>query len=742
VVVFPASKRGGAVGAVLLWALAAAGCMTAPSPSLIDDLRNADLSAKQPQTIKQSTRSKSEARPFETYPGDDQFREHPATENGARKVSHTGAQRVGDGYQLNFDNASLAEVTKVILGDTLKVPYHYDPRVQGQVSLATGGSVTREELLSVLESALKINGGVLVNTGGSYRVAPTAEAMSGDVGAVSHNGVQAPGFGVSVLPLRNVSAEAVLRLIENFMSKSGTLRAETTGNLLLIRGTARERQSLMDVASSFDVDWLKGQSAGIFPLTHSTPDELIAELTQAMGTEQGELLGKMVRFQPLQRLNAVLVLARQSSQLKQAAEWIRRLDRSNEAGQDLHVYRVENGRSQDLAGLLNETLGTGGSVRRSRSEVAPGREVASLGSRTTQPSGGLPLSASGKTGAHVQPVIAQAGRKQAEPPPSFGAPPSAGPAPPGTSFPDVRITADEVNNLLLIYASPKDYRRIANVLREIDRPPLQVMINATIVEVTLNDTLRYGVQVFLKGKHISGGALTEANTKLPLMPNNPGLSFIVGTLTDPKVVLDALADVTEVKVVSSPSVVVVDNQPALLKVGDEVPISTQQATILENPTAPIVNSIQFRDTGVILKVIPRVNSTGLVTMDIEQEISQVANQSGAPTLTPTISQRQVASTISVYSGQMVALGGLISEQRNNDKSGLPIVGQIPVLGDLLGATSKGVRRTELIVFIRPQVIRNSRDARDVAEELRSRLRSLAPPPGEQDWRMHTTSGRG
>jgi general secretion pathway protein D len=405
------------------------------------------------------------------------------------------------------------------------------------------------------------------------------------------------------------------------------------------------------------------------------------------------------------------------------------------------VYRVENGRAQDLAGLLNETLGTGGSSRRARSEVAPGREVASLGSRTTQPSGTLPLSGAGRPGAHAQPIIAQPSmRKQAEPPSASG-PPSAGPAA-GTSFPDVRITADEVNNLLLIYASPKDYRRIANVLREIDRPPLQVMINATIVEVTLNDTLRYGVQVFLKGKHISGGALTEASTKLPLMPNNPGLSFIVGTLTDPKVVLDALSDVTEVKVVSSPSVVVVDNQPALLKVGDEVPISTQQATLLENPSAPIVNSIQFRDTGVILKVIPRVNSTGLVTMDIEQEISQVANQSAGPTLTPTISQRQVASTISVYSGQMVALGGLISEQRNNDKSGPPILGRIPVLGDLLGATSKGMRRTELIVFIRPQVIRNSRDARDVAEELRSRLKSLAPAPADQDWRMHSAGGRG
>src|SRR5262249_50086040 len=170
----------------------------------------------------------------------------------------------------------------------------------------------------------------------------------------------------------------------------------------------------------------------------------------------------------------------------------------------------------------------------------------------------------------------------------------------------------------------------------------------------------------------------------------------------------------------------------LLKVGDEVPISTQQATVLENPTAPIVSSIQFRSTGVILKVIPRVNSNGLVTMDIEQEISAVASQ-GAQTLTPTISQRRIASTISVYSGQMVALGGLISEQRNLNKTGLPFLTGVPVLGDLVGNTQKGINRTELIVFIRPQVIRNSRDARAVAEELRSRVEALRPPP-PASWR--------
>jgi general secretion pathway protein D len=719
-----------------LWMLAMAGCASAPNTSLIDELRTADLGEKHPQRVKQGTgAAKTGVRPFESFPGDDGFREQPLTPAAKKKGLQAAVQRSGDGYQLSFDNASLAEVTKVILGDTLKLPYYYDPRVQGQVTLATGRSVTREELLSVLETALKMNNAVLLNSDGNYRISPATDVLAGEVGAVSQDGVQAPGFGLSVLPLRHVSADAIQRLVENFVAKGGSLRTESTGNLLLIRGTARERQSLMEVAASFDVDWLKGQSAGIFPLTHSTPDELIADLSKAMNAEEGDLLGKMVRFQPLHRLNAVLVLARQSSQLKQAAEWIRRLDRSNEAGQDLHVYRVENGRAQDLAALLNETLGTGATTTRrtARTELLPGRGVQKLGSRAAQPT---------QTTQPTSVLSQLASRKQAVPPPSLGPDPGPGQvpfaAPPGQQPgaggpPPIRITADDVNNLLLIHASPSEYRRIANVLREIDRPPLQVMINATIVEVTLNDSLRYGVQVFLKGKNLSGGVVSD--TKLPIVANNPGLNFIVGSLTDPKVVLDALADVTEVKVVSSPAVVVVDNQPAILKVGDEVPVTTQQVVGIQNPDSPLVSSIQFRDTGVILKVIPRVNSTGLVTMDIEQEISQVVSQPGGPTLTPTISQRQVASTISVYSGQMVALGGLISEQRNNDKASVPILNQIPVLGDLIGSTGKAVRRTELIVFIRPQVIRDSRDARHVAEELRSRLKSLSPgPQAEVDWR--------
>ena len=259
-----------------LWLPMAAGCVKPPGPGLIDELRSADLGEKHAQSVKQGAGgAKDTARKFESYPGDDQFRDQTAAGAGKRRAAQTAVQRTGDGYQLSFDNASIAEVAKVILGDTLKAPYHYDPRVQGQVTLATGRSVTREELLSVLETALKMNNAVLVNGDGHYRVTPAAEALAGDVGSVVGEGT--PGFGVSVLPLRHVSADAMMKLIENFVAKAGSLRAESTGNLLMIRGTARERQSLMDVAASFDVDWLRGQSAGIFPLTHSTPDELIAE---------------------------------------------------------------------------------------------------------------------------------------------------------------------------------------------------------------------------------------------------------------------------------------------------------------------------------------------------------------------------------------------------------------------------------------------------------------------------------
>ena len=202
----------------------------------------------------------------------------------------------------------------------------------------------------------------------------------------------------------------------------------------------------------------------------------------------------------------------------------------------------------------------------------------------------------------------------------------------------------------------------------------------------------------------------------------PGFNFLVGSETQPSLILDALHTVTTVKVLSNPSLVVINNQKATLQVGDVVPVSTGSANVLTTSNT-IVNTIDYRNTGIILTVSPRININGEVRLDIEQEISAVVpGTSAATALTPTVSERKVKSSISVETGQTVLLAGLISEQQNGTRSGLPLLDQIPGLGDAFGHQDNSTARTELIIFIRPQIIRNGSDAHLVAEEVRSRLR--------------------
>ena len=333
----------------------------------------------------------------------------------------TPLQQGGDGYQLNFENASLAEVIKVILGDTLKLPYYYDPRVQGQITLSTGRPVTREELLAVLESALKMNNGVLIGSDDGYRIAPAGEAAAGgDVSTVSLNREESLDAGI-----RRQRAVAAQRLGRGHAAPAREFhqqgRIAEGGDHRQSVACPRHRRRAPVAHGRGGVvrrRLAQGPVGGHLPAHPSTPDELIGELTQTMQAEQGDLVAKMVRFQPIHRLNAVLVLSRQSSHLKMAAEWIRRLDRSSDAGQSLYVYRVENGKAQDLAALLNDTLGTGRTARAaaSRSEVAPGRDVPSLSAKATQPSrpvvGGDAGSRTGQRGTATGDSPAANGRRR------------------------------------------------------------------------------------------------------------------------------------------------------------------------------------------------------------------------------------------------------------------------------------------------------------------------------------------
>ena len=643
-----------------------------------------------------------------------------------RTVDRARKSGGGKGFELNFNDAALPDLVKVILQDTLKVSYIYDPRVQGKVTISSGRALTKKQLISMLESILQMHQGALIAEGNGYRIIPAARAArstAGNVSYVEEAREIGPGYGVSIFPLRYISSASMARMLKSFTAKANTVRAHIHNNILVIRGTGRERKTLIGVAETFDVDWMRGQSIGIYALSQAIPQDVIQELRDIFKTKRGGLGNGLVKLRPIERLNAVMVMSERPDLLDQVEEWVRRLDRRNAGAVNSYVYNVENGKAKHLAALLNETFnGTGRSPGRSASaEISPAGRPVEIRS---------PLS-NGDTEPYPQTNNDESGRPQIG---SISNGPQDIEAPTGSSrINEFRVVPDEVNNKLIIFADGATYRQVLDVLRRLDRQPVQVLINATLAEVTLNDNLRYGVQLYLKKnadlitQHLTG--FSNGNS-LVIQPSLPGLNYLFGLGSSPKVILDALASETSVKVVSSPSVVVVNNKSARLQVGDEVPISTRQSTSVTDPEAPIVNSIEFRDTGVILDVLPRVNSSGVVTMEITQEISSVkattATGDGVSTLTPTISQRRISSTISVRSGQMVVLGGLISETRQKLKQAVPIWEKIPFIGKIPGKNTSGIERTELVIFLRPIVIRRDEDASLLAEEFRSRLESLTP----------------
>jgi general secretion pathway protein D len=637
---------------------------------------------------------------------------------------HDGAEV----FALNFENTPVATVAKVVLGDILNVGYVIDPRAQGTISLSSGRPVPKSDMLFVLENALRVNNLVLIRGAVGYRILPATDGTVGSVDRSNADGAVEPGYGLTVIPVQYVSGATLVKLMEGFASKPGMIRTDPSGKILLVLGTGTERQTAVDTVRSFDVDWLRGQSVGIYPVSNGAPAQMVTELEKIMDSGDSGLGHNLVKFQALERQNSVLVVATKPELLRAASLWISRLDKSAVANTGVKVYRVKYGDARQMAALLSNifTGGTSSGLESPSNQIAPNSGATTLsaadrltgGPRQGAQSGNEPPTGQPGQGAEAAATISTAG--------------TLGPLPGGiggsgasASLPNVRITADVANNSILIYANEEDYRVVERAINQLDRPRLQVAIDVTIAEVTLNDQLNYGVQFFLN----KGSLMNVASNSLPISPALPGFNFLLGNALSPRVVLNALHQYTDVKILSNPSLVVVDNQPATLEVGDQVPITTGSATVLSANNA-VVNTVDYKNTGIILQVQPRVNSNGTVLLDIEQEISAVVNDlttGSAPTstttnLTPTISVRRVKSELSVANGQTVLLAGLISETQNIAHSGIPILDQIPLFGNAVSSKNNSVTRTELIMFIRPQIIRNGADASVVAEELRSKMR--------------------
>lgn len=636
---------------------------------------------------------------------------------------------------LNFVDTDIREVAKTILGTTLRVNYTIDPAVHGTTTLNTGTPIARSALLPTLETLLNQNGATLVEKNGLYQVMPVAAA--GRTNAAG--GADTLGAGSQVIVLHYALAKDLAKTLEPFVADGGKIAADPNRNALIVSGDAAVRQTLVELIRSFDVDVLAGQSFVLFPVGDADLGKTASALEKAIHAEADGPLAGVVRVIPLERVNAVLVASSQPRYLETAKRFFSLTNRAAEATiRTWHVYYIKNGQSSDLANLLQRAFTPGNVSSPEQGSTAPGATQANMstgslfekgafGSATGTGTSSTGQSGFGGTNTGLQPAAGATSTSQqgnAGANANANAPPGAGPLSNETNevSPDhIRIIANNRNNALLIYATPSEYSMIRGMLAKVDIIPLQVLINATIAEVTLNDALQYGTQFFLRADHY---AFT-----LGPMPQIPTTLQGFAVSKAPDFILQALADVTKVKVLSAPQLLVMDNEPAHLQVGQEVPILTGQATSTLASGAPTVNSIDYRSTGVIMQVTPRVNSDGLITLDLAQEVSDVAAPAqNSVNGSPTFDDRILRTSFAVQDGQTIGVAGLIKDQDQEENSGIPWLKDIPVLSTLASSQNNTRTRTELLVMITPHVVNDQRSAWALTEDMRTQLFNAAIVP--------------
>ena len=716
-----------------------AGCQVYPSPPGLEPL-------EEPAAFEPAPPRVNSAIPI------DRSHERPVEARGvsANPTVPTSPPRMAQGQAgdvtLNFVDTDIREIARTILGTTLKLNYTIDPNVHGTGSIDTGAPLPRSALLPTLETLLNQNGATVIEKNGVYAVVPIARGNA--TNAVSNPDVL--GAGTQVVALRYAAARDLAKMLEPYVAEGGKITADQGRNALIINGDQAVRQTLVSLVRAFDIDILAGQSYALFPLGDSDPAKVASELERVLQAQGEGALGGVVRVLPMERVNAVLVVSSQPRYVDAAKRFVSLMNRVEDAtARSWHVYYVQNGQSADLELLLQRAF-TPRNVSPTAAppgETAPGAAQLTIGGGRPPGGGTTGFGGQGST-AGLGGAGGGAGATTGLPGPGGGAqglgtsipsptaaaettPPATEPLStetgPGGAGPEnrIRIIANRRNNALLIYATPSEYAVIEGMLRKIDIIPLQVLIEATIAQIELNDSLEYGTQFFFKADHVANtlgpGPGIPTNATLGSL-NFPSSSPFFILSKSPNFALAALAAVTKVKVLSAPQVMVLDNEPARLQVGQQVPVLTGTATSTLAANAPVVNSVDYHSTGVIMQVTPRVNSGGLVTLDIAQEVSDVAAQAtNTVTGSPTFDDQVFRTRLAVQDGQTIGMAGLIRDNVSNENSGIPFLKDIPILGTLVSTQNNSRMRTELLVLITPHVVHDQRDARALTEDLRSQL---------------------
>lgn len=680
----------------------------------------------------------------------------------------------GAPVSFRFEEAPVAEVLRTVMGDILKVDYVMHPPLQGTVTLATRSPIPPDQAVFLLESALQANGLALVRDARGTFHAGRADALKNVAGSVrqfsSSNPSIPPGYGAVIIPLQYIGAGEMASILRPLVSPESIVRVDTVRNLLVMMGTRTQAEGWMDLVNTFDVNLLKGMSIGVFPLKHASVKEVEAALRLVSGGGGGSVasvpgsampgvatastssgavsasaagsaaLGESnpffgaLRIMPIERINSILVVTPRAAYLEEARLWIDRLDRPSDGGSEpqLFIYPVQNGNARHLAGVLGGLFGGSGGAAAAPANngIAPGLGATTANSLGQPGVGGSPFGSAGsgmlgnsRTGlasALTSGGASLGGANNLNRPNPQAANNQAAAA---AMLGSIRVVADDLNNSILVWSTRAEFNKIEATLKRLDLPLTQVLIEASIIEVTLDDSLQYGLQWTFSGDARNGysgtgsvgGALNTAATS--------GFSYALSNGAGKlKATLSALASKSLVKMISNPSLMVLDNHTATITVGDQVPVST--STITSETTTVTTSTIQYKDTGVNLSVTPSVNAGNVVAMQIDQTVTDTgAAEKGANNQLRFL-QRQISSKVAVRSGESIVLGGLIKDNKSSSNSGVPLLKDIPLVGSLFAQNNSTGARTELLVIITPRVVRSDVDIREVSEDLRERLKGL------------------
>jgi len=660
----------------------------------------------------------------------------------------------------NFENQPVQAVIKAVLGDLLQENYTIASNVGGNVTFSTARPIHRSEALSVLETLLAANGISLVHENNRYSVVLTKDAIPGRLSPTTLPVMSAKGYELRIFPLQYISPSEMAKLLKPYAKPEAFINIDPNRSLLVMAGTSNELANYQQTIQTFDVDWLKGMSIGVYTMQHVDVTKLLPDLLKIFGTEGESPLAGMFRFMPIEQTNSLVVITPQPEYLKSAEEWLYRLDRGGaENSTQLYVYNVKNLKAPDLADYLSQIfLGTTGtSHSKTVGSVAPGLRPTTLGTRGGGGSSTLSNTSSNNSTMSYQNSLRpqSASEKNA---PATGAAGAAG-AGQGNKETDIRISAIEENNQLMIQATPIEWSRIEAAIKKLDVIPLQVQIEARILEVSLHGDLNYGVQWYLTGLIGTADGSAQANGQYPygyppsagrptftgnshdrhrlelgatgkVGPTNDGGFFYSFLNKNFEVAISALETSGQAKSLAAPSLLVANNQEAQINVGTQIPIVQTYYNGLNtigstgSSTLGTTGSVQYINTGVTLDVKPRVNPGGLVYLDIQQEVS---NPGDAPQgANPPINQRLIQTQVAVQSGETLLLGGLIQDNQTENDAGLPLISKVPFLRNLFGNTKNHKDRTELIVLITPRVIRNPEEGREATIEYTRQFQSLAP----------------